>query len=352
MEKSQREQTIISPRKQRPTTMQEVAELAQVSKQTVSAVINNKPGITEGTRQRVLAVIEELGYRPDLTARSLRTGRTLTIALILTDVSSPVHGKMAVTVENYTYGAGYNLVLYNTHDDIEREQFYIDSIIQRSVDGALFISANDQTTGPHILKAAGIPVVVIDRVPPGYEGVTVVLDNAKAGYLAGEHLAQLGHRHIVHVGGPMNLEISRERLRGFCAALEAAGISRPVDIEPARDWQIESGYAAMQSLIHRGDRFTSVFAAGDLLAIGAMHAIREAGWGIPDKISMVSIDDIDLAKFHCPPMTTVSQSIAEMATQGIQLLLDLIQGKEVVQSQVLIEPRLIVRQSTAPLSQE
>jgi DNA-binding LacI/PurR family transcriptional regulator len=190
-----------SPKKPRPPTMRDVAKMAGVSKQTLSAVINDKPGITGETRDLVRAAIDLLGYRPLLTACSLRTGQTRTIALILADVSSPVTGKMASAAEDYAYAAHYNLVLYNTHEDIERERFYISSVIQRSVDGALFVSAQDESTGRRMLHAAGIPVVVIYRVPRSYSGPTVVLDNLGAGQTASEHLLSLGHERVAHVGG-------------------------------------------------------------------------------------------------------------------------------------------------------
>jgi LacI family transcriptional regulator len=254
---------------------------------------------------------------------------------------------MASTAEDYAYAARYNLVLYNTHDDIERERFYISSVIQRSVDGALFVSAQDESTGPQMLRAAGIPAVVIDRVPRDYDGPAVLLDNTGAGRMAGEHLLSLGHTHIVHVGGPTNVHIARERLAGFRQALKARDVQANRPAEAAGDWRIESGYAAMQDLLRRNQGFTAVFAAGDLLAIGAMRALREAGLRVPEDVSVMGIDDIDIAAFLWPPLTTVSQSIAHMATLGVQLLLDILEDKE-VPGRTVIEPRLIVRESTAP----
>ena len=326
--------------------MQDVADLVNVSKQTVSAVINDKPGITDETRARVLAAITQLGYRMDLTARGLRTGRTHTIALIVTDVSSPVSGKMASAAEEHTYAERYNLVLYNTHDDLERERFYIDSILQRSVDGVMFVSATDASTALNKLQAAGIPVVVIDRVPKSYRGAAVVLDNAAAGRMAAEHLVGLGHTRIAHVSGPEIVHIARERLAGFQQALAERDLA-PVDIELADDWQLGAGYRAMARLLGRGADFTAVFCAGDLLAIGGMAALRERGRRVPRDVSVISIDDVDLAAYLDPPLTTVSQSIGRMATSGIQLLFELLAGREPEPLKVVIQPELVVRQSTA-----
>jgi DNA-binding LacI/PurR family transcriptional regulator len=327
--------------------MQDVADLSNVSKQTVSAVINGKPGITEETRARVLAAIAQVNYRMDLTARSLRTGRTNTVALLVTDVSSPVFGTMANAAEERLYAQHYNLVLYNTHDDLAREQFYVDSILQRSVDGVMFISAWDESTALDKLQAAGIPVVVVDRVPQNYTGPAVVLDNVSAGRLAGAHLLGLGHRRCAHISGPPQVHIARERLAGFRSALSETATAQ-LTVEQADNWHVESGYTAMRRLLGRTDAFTAVFCGGDMLAIGAMHALREASWRIPEDVSIMGIDDIDLAAYLGPPLTTVSQSIAQMAIAGVELLLAQLAGRTLEPARIEIVPGLVVRQSTAP----
>jgi LacI family transcriptional regulator len=332
--------------------MQDVADLVGVSRQTVSAVINGKPGITEPTKERVLAAIAELGYRPDLTARSLRTRRTHTIALMLTDVSSPVAGRMAVAAESHAYQMHYNLVLYNTCDDVQRERFYMNSILQRSVDGVLYISARDESSVPALLQEAGIPVVVIDRTPLSYSGPCVVLDNFEAGRTAGEHLVSLGHRRIAHVGGPSFVHISDERLAGLQSALQPLGDLVELALVRSANWRIESGHSAMTSLLGRGSAFTAVFAAGDLLAIGAMRALREAGKCIPDQVSVIGLDDIDIAPYLEPPLTTVSQSIATMAETGMRMLLDIVHGESPPQTQIILPPQIAVRGSTQALSSE
>ncbi len=334
-------------KRQRGATMQDVAELIHVSRQTVSAVVNNKPGITEETRARVLAAINQVNYRMDLTARSLRTGRTNTVALMVTDVSSPVAGKMACVAEERVYAEHYNLVLYNTHDDLEREQFYIDSVLQRSVDGVMFVSASDESTALNKLEAAGIPAIVVDRVPHSFQGPAVVLDNQTAGRMGMEHLLGLGHTQVAHIGGPGEVHIARERLAGACSALSAAGRGRLV-VEQADAWHLESGYRATQRLLNTDTEFTALFCAGDLLAIGAMRALREAGYRIPEDVSLMGIDDIDLAGYLSPPLTTVSQSIARMATLGVELLFDLLSGQEPEARRIVIAPQLIVRESTQP----
>jgi len=328
--------------------MRDVAEMVGVSKQTVSAVINNKPGITKETRDRVLAAIETLGYRPDSIARSLATGRTHTIAFIAADMSAPFIGTLVVAAEDYAHSCGYSLVLYNTHDDGEREAAYFAAAVQRGVDGVLFISATDQNVGLDAVRATGIPAVAIDRVPVAHRGPSVTLDNVETGRLAAEHLTGLGHTRIAHIGGPQTVLMSRQRLQGFQQLLEARGVAPRLHVETVENWAYQDGYDAMQRILTKGSSPTAVFAAGDALAIGAMRAIRETGLGVPEDISVVGVDDLDIAAFQNPPLTTIRQSITELAVLGLQLLFDILAGKEPGQINIVMQPVLVVRQSTSP----
>jgi LacI family transcriptional regulator len=165
--------------------MKDVAELVGVSIQTVSAVINNKPGITEETRDRVLEAVRQLGYRPYSVARSLRTGQTRTLALIVSDLSNPSFGTMASAAEDYAHRFGYSLTVHNTHDDVEREANYIESLTQRWIDGVMYVSAEDELSSQTALEQAGIPSVAIDRIPEGYDGPSVTLNRRTTPYRPG-----------------------------------------------------------------------------------------------------------------------------------------------------------------------
>ncbi len=338
-------------RKRQAPTMRDVARLAGVSVQTVSCVINGKPGITEETRARVQAAIEQLGYRPYSVARSLRTRQTRTIALVVSDIANPSFATMASAAEDYAHRFGYSLSLYNTHDDIEREAQYIRMATERWVDGVLFVSVKDYMNSLEALQAAGIPSVAIDRIPEHYTGPSVTLDNIKAGRIAAEHLLDLGHTCIAHISGPLELRLARERMLGFRQAIEERGITPGPCVTGEGNWECEAGYYAMQRLLDHTPRPTAVFAANDRMAIGAMRAIYEAGLSVPDDISIVGLDDIEVAAFQNPPLTTVRQSFAQLATLGVQLLLDIIAGKQPAQPKIVIEPTLIVRRSTAALRQ-
>ena len=331
-------------------TMRDVARAAGVSVQTVSCVVNGKPGITEETRQRVQAAIAQLGYRPYTVARSLRTRRTRTLAVVVSDIANPSFSTMASAAEDYAHTFGYSLTFYNTHDDVEREAQYIRMATERWVDGVLFVSAEDHMKSLETLREAGIPSVAIDRIPEHYTGPSVTLNNVKAGRMAAEHLLDLGHTCIAHISGPLALRLARERLQGFEEAIRERGLAPGPCAMGEGNWECMAGYRAMQRLLAHRPRPTAVFSANDRMAIGAMRAIAEAGLRVPDDISVIGLDDIELAAFQNPPLTTVRQSFAQLATLGVQLLLDILGGKEIAQPQLVIEPELVVRQSTAPPS--
>lgn len=326
--------------------MKDVAERAGVSAQTVSAVINGDVRISAETSARVRAVITELRYRPYSVARSLRTRRTKTIALIVSDIANPVFATMASTAEDHAHQHGYSMVVYNTRDDPEREASYIRTAIDRWVDGVLFVATQDRMTSLDTLQAVGIPTVAIDRIPQGYSGPSVTLDNVEAGRMAAQHLLGLGHTQIAHIAGPSALRLARERLEGFRTVVEAASPPCTLHLAHAEDWECESGYRAMKILLAEAPGLTAVFAANDRLAIGAMQAAYEAGRCIPDEISFIGLDDIEVAAYQIPPLTTIRQSFSELARLGVNRLLAILGDTEDELTQIVIPPTLIERAST------
>lgn len=336
--------------KQSPVTMRDVAALVGVSKQTVSAVLNGKPCITAETQARIRQAVATLGYRLDNVASSLRTGRARILALVVSDISSPFIGRLAVTVEEYASAAGYSLVLHNTHDNVDRETSYFTVAVERKVEGVLFISTADHSPGLELLQERGIPAVAIDRIPDPYNGPAVMLDNVKTGRLAAEHLLGLGHRHLAHIGGPLTVRMARDRWLGFQQAVAAQPDLPNPQLESASGWDYADGYQAMQRLLAAGHPLTALFAAVDTLAIGAMCAIQSAGLSVPQQIGVVGVDDIDNAAYQNPPLTTVRQSITELAQLSVQLLFDLLAGKEPMPATIVMDPVLVVRASTTQVS--
>ncbi len=333
-------------RAKRPT-MKDVARLAGVSVQTVSVVVNDKAVVSPDTRDRILAAIEDLGYRPLAAARSLRTGSTKTIGLMVADITNPFFARMADAVEDHAHAAGYHVILYNTHSDPERERTYLHIAAQRWVDGMLFVTTTDTLHGLQSLRDAGIPVVAIDRIPHHYDGPSVTLDNHRTGELVAEHLLDLGHQRLAHICGPLDLRLSIERLESFDATIRARGLEPLPHAVGDAAWSCESGHAAMRELLSRDPAPTAVFASNDRLAIGAMRAAVEAGLRVPHDISIVGVDNIELAAYQTPPLTTVRQSLTDVATLATKILLDLLKGVEPAEPRVVFEPRLMIRESTA-----
>jgi LacI family transcriptional regulator len=324
--------------------MKDVAKMAAVSVQTVSAVINGKPGITRETSERVMHVVTKLGYRPFSVARSLRTRATQTIAMVVSDIANPSFSTMASAAEDFLHSLGYTLVLYNTHDDIEREERYVQMASENWVDGMLIVSTRDRSVSLKSLERARIPFVVIDRSPEG-ACPAIALNNMRAGEMAAEHLLSLGHTRFAHISGPIRLRLARERQDGFFRKLREAGMKDIASVESA-GWNCQNGYDAMKALLSNGYRPTAMFAANDRNAIGAMLAAYEMGIRVPDDLSVVGLDDIELAAFQIPPLTTIRQSFSLLGTQGAKLLVDLINGSPIGVTELVIEPELIVRRST------
>lgn len=333
---------------QRMPTMKDVARLAGVSIQTVSAIINGKPGITVETSARVNDAIHQLGYRPYSVARSLRTRQTNTLALIVTDINNPSFSTMAISAEDIAHSFGYNLVLYNTHDDPNREASYVQAVTERWMDGVIFVATGDHMTSLDFLKNANIPTVAIDRIPGGYTGPSVTMDNYKIGCMAAKHLLGLGHRRIAHIGGPSRLLLARDRMEGFLDTLRESGMQPGLCVSPEGNWKCEAGYMAMQEILKGKVLPTAVFAANDRMAIGAIAAINEAGMQVPADISVIGVDDIEVAAFQNPPLTTIRQSFPEMASLCVHLLINILDGKEPEQTRIVMEPSFIQRKSTAP----
>lgn len=328
--------------------MRDVARLAGVSAQTVSIVVNNKPGISKATQARVMNAIEQLQYRPRFVARSLRTRSTRTIAFLVPDIANPSLAAMTSAAEKYAHSFGYNLVVYNSLSDVERESAYVQTAVDRWVDGVLFVSVKNELSSLDTLEKAGIPAVVIDRIPEKYTKPSVILDNVKAGCIAAEHLLNLGHTRIAHISGPLDLRLARERLEGFRQAILGRGLLPGLCVTVEGNWECETGYKAMQSILTCDPLPTAIFAANDRMAIGAMRALYEAGLRVPQDMSIVGLDDIEVAAYQVPPLTTIEQPFARMATLGVQLLLSLLAGHELAEPRIVLEPTLIVRQSTAP----
>lgn len=332
----------------RRVTLKDVAIFAGVSVTTVSNVVRDWPYVAEETRVKVQNAIIELGYSPHPIAQGLRTGRTQVIGFIVPDLSNPYFSQMVSIVEDIAQERGYSVSVFNTHENEEREAEAIRRVVSRWVDGLLISSVVRSRHTASLLHTIQIPIVAVDRIPDSFEGASCTLDNFRAAQLVMEHLANLGHQRIAYLSGPAGAQPARDRLEGYQRSLRARRLSYERIESSNIAWGSQDGYKSMQAIFTDKVLPTAVFASNDRMAIGASLAIHEHGLNVPDDISVVGVDDIEVSRYMNPPLTTVKQPLEQMARTGIDLLLKLINEETPSQAHMILAPSFQVRQSTAP----
>ena len=319
---------------------------------TVSNYLNGRHSqMSAVTRDRVRAVIEQLGYHPNHVARSLATRRTATIGLIVSELTNALYPPVILGAESACRAAQYSLLLANA-PDIEAERRAVELMRRKQVDGLILFSVSFiDIANEHLVQTlnTGVPLVVINRaVPEDVPIPRVLLDNFRGAYLATRHLVELGHRRIAHLAGPANRFTGRDRRAGYLAALDEAGLPAEPALVIEGDYSFESGYRAMRAVLD--SRPSAVFIGGDAMALGALRAIRDCGLRVPDDVSLVAFGNPDFVHFATPALTTVDLPIVEAGRIAVELLLERLSGRELTGQARLLEPRLLVRESTARLS--
>ena len=327
-------------------TIYDVAAHAKVSASTVSHVINGTRFVSEETKVRVLEAIEALGYRPNTIARSLRRRETSTFGLIVPDNSNPFFATLARAIEQAGFAEGYNLILCNSDYSDAKEATYIDVLLSKQVDGLILSSSRDH---PQVLDAvldSHLPVVLTDRISDDLSVDQVLCDNEQGGYLAGRYLLRLGHRRAGCIAPPTEVMPSAgNRLIGFQRAFTEAGVELPPAAVIHADFRYTGGEAAMRELLKRDLGLTAVFATNDLMAAGAVNALRRANLQVPDDISVIGFDNSLQAIMMYPSITTIAQPIAELGQMSVSLLLERIKNPTAPPSRVLLPTTLIERES-------
>lgn len=332
------------------TTIREVAESAGVSYATVSHVINNTRWVSQETRERVLAAMDALNYRPNALARSLRQGKTNTIGLVLPDSANPFFAEISRSIEDEAFKKGYSVFLCNTELDTQRELFYVDVLSKKQVDGIIFVAAGDQADSLDFLVRRNMPVVMIDRDVPNVEVDAVLTDNQLGGWLATRHLLELGHTRIACIAGPSSITPSAERIIGYRKALEEAGVPYDETLVICGDYHAQSGMEITHLILKMNPRPTAIFALNDLMALGALRAAAEAGCSVPKDLAVVGYDDLEIAHFTNPPLTTIAQPKKEIGARAIHLLVDRMTSRSSPPSRLVLPPELIVRRSTQAIA--
>jgi DNA-binding LacI/PurR family transcriptional regulator len=334
------------------TTLSEVARLAGVTSATVSNVLRQRGKVGEQTRARVLAAVEQLGYRPNLTARALAEGRAPTLALMVSSIANPFYPEFALAAERAARDHGRFLIVCNTNDDPATGRAYLDQIAGTLSDGVLIMNAKLSLDDLRKTEQRGAPVVLCmwekPDAPP--ELPCIAVDFHAAGAIAARHLMELGHRHIGALVGSKMTGIHAERYHGYLAACASAGQTHPKNRTCFIADSVEAGYEATMHLLKTHPQLTAIFASNDLPALGALNAAADLGLKVPQDISVIGITDIQWAKLSRPALTTVAVPTARAAEMSIELLLELIQGNSAASAPVMrvtATPELIVRASTS-----
>ena len=329
-------------------TISDVAQKAGVSKSTVSHVINKTRFVELNTQQKVLLAIDELNYRPSGIARSLVSQRTRTAGLLISDVGNPFYHEVIMGVEEVALANGYSVFLCNTSYDLERGMKLIHSLIDRSVDGVMFMSSRMSLEMVEEVAKNQIQAVVLDWEKSQVDKLAATITiNFKTGIRhAVAHLVSLGHEDIAYVSGPLNLWTARTRRDAFLEALQECNLDRNRAHIIEGNLRIEGGHKAFGNLMQIYPRPTAVVTANDLTALGVLWAARKEGLLIPQELSVIGLDDIDLASKVTPPLTTIALPRFEIGKRAMQLLLDLIDHPATAIRQQEVGTWLVVREST------
>lgn len=327
-------------------TIRDIALVANVSINTVSRALNDKPDVKKETRERVLAIARDLDYVPNLLARSLLQNRTQTIGVVVTDNSNPFYARLLRGIEDYARQEGYNIILCNSDEDPTKESDAFHILKAKRVDGILVTPAS--TSGPFLefLEQYHIPIVLLNRSTEDAKVDYVKTDNVLGAKLAIRHLLDLRRRQICYLGGPPRISSAVERAAGCREAIREAGLAPDCLEVQVTLLHMKNGYEQMRRILE-GDCFPDgVFAYSDIIAIGAMKAIREAGLQVPRDIAVVGYDDIEIASYLEVPLTTIRQKRYELGRKSAELLIRRLScGEELKPEHVIYPPELVVRDS-------
>ncbi len=334
----------------RTVTIRDVAERANVAVSTASRALSGHPDVSEDARKRVMRASEELGYRPSLLAQSLVSGRTLTIGLLVSDISNPFYPELAKGVEDAASTLGYVVVLCNTEDEPARSLKYLERLIAQEADGIIHASVGLDEEHLALAQRAGIPLVFCNRRPRMLEGVDVVVaDNERGAEELVTYLLSLGHRRIAYLAGPEFATVSDDRMAGYARALAKYGLPLDAQWVSRGPFTRESGGQRARELVARSPRPSAIFAVNDVVALGALDALLDLGVRVPQDISIVGFDNIELIHSHYIRLTSVAQNPYQMGRLATERLLDAMANPETHRpGTVVLETQLVIRRTSGP----
>lgn len=325
-------------------TLAQVARAAGVSASTVSRILNGTATVSAEKREAVERTLTRLSYRPNVLARGLASGKTMSIGVLTQDISSPFYGDTLRGLERGLAQSGYHPLVISGHWRAQEEMEAIDFLVSRQVDAVVVLGGVAPDDKLHEV-AAGLPLVALGRSVPGLEGQCLRLDNRSGAYAATRHLIELGHRTIAHIAGVPSHRDAQDRLAGYRAALSDAGLPFDPELVLEGDFLEQSGFLAATRLIEGRRMFTAVFAANDQMAYGVRLALHRRGLRVPDDVSLVGFDDLPGSSFTTPPLTTVRQPTYEMGLAAAGCVLRMLQGE--APGLPPLGVHLVMRESTA-----
>jgi DNA-binding LacI/PurR family transcriptional regulator len=330
-------------------TIRDVAKRAGISPAIVSRVVNKDAllSIKEETRKRVEEAVVALNYIPNPIARGLRRSSTSTIGMIVPDIANPfftdiIKGAQDVSIEN-----GLFLILFNTDEDWENEKKSIEILARQKVDGILYLSAHLDFMATRMFEQIKMPYVLVNRNTVDINTSFVGLDNINGAMMAVEYLAKLGHTKIAHISGPLHTDTGSGRLQGYRKGLLKLGIKHEMDYLVEAPFSFDGGYKAINKLLSLEDKPSAIFAANDLIAMGSIAGAASMSVKVPRDLSIIGFNNIWVAPYCMPPLTTISFDNYKMGYEACKMLIKTISEPSQIASKLILEPKLVVRQSTA-----
>ena len=324
-----------------------IAEKAGVSANTVSRVINNKPDVNPKTRKRILKIINKLNYTPNLLAKSLKSGKTKTIGVIVSNLYNPFFNQVLCGIDEILNGKEYNIIICNSNNNYNREEKAIVTLIQKRVDGILITPVGKKSLDIVYIQKTKIPFVLVMSHFKTTNTDYVGFNDKIGSFQATQHLISRGHRKILYLGGPSFFSLAQERLYGHKKALVTYGIK--VDQKLLKEIvnpNMEEGYKIVKKILSKEFDFTAIATFNDYIAMGALKAILERNLKVPDDIAIVGYDDIEFVSLSIVPLTTIQLPKYLLGRKAAELLLTKMTGRKRKYQSIFLEPNLIVRNST------
>jgi LacI family transcriptional regulator len=328
-------------------TIRDVAKRAGVAPITVSRCINNSGYCSLEVRERIESAITDLGFIPNRLASGLRSKRTHTLALVLTDITNPFFTTIARGVEDTASEAGYTVIFCNTDESVVKEQMYLQMLLEKRVDGVLLVPAVSGFDSVNLVKKQGMPMIVIDRRLPSLQADVVRCDSESGAYDLTRLLLSLGHREIVILNGPRGVSTADDRLTGYRRALAEAGIPQNKENEFNGAFTQESGFEMAHQAIQKNNKITAVFAANNFITFGTIKALQDMRLRVPEDVAVVGFDDLPASLVTFPFLTVAAQPAYEMGKKAMEILLGRLDGGLPDQYQEVVLPAdIVIRQSS------